>query len=90
MDLKDKIELSEQEAAPKQPTNGRLTEEEYSFLESFSRKERNKIYLKTDLHLVPFLMLLYLFANLDRYATFAHPSYLRQSANSYKSANIGK
>lgn len=66
-DVKDKIELYESETAPQQPQpTGRLSAEDLGFLDSFSRKERNKIYLKTDLHLVPFLMLLYLFANLDR------------------------
>ena len=65
-DIKEKIDLVESETVTPARQTGRLTAEEYSFLESFSRKERNTIYLKTDLHLVPFLMLLYLFANLDR------------------------
>jgi hypothetical protein len=68
MDMKDQVELFEESSgtATKQSSGG-LATDDVIFLESFSRAETNGIYRKTDLHLIPFLMLLYLFANLDRY-----------------------
>lgn len=42
------------------------SDEDAIFLDGFSAKEQNRIFRKVDFHIVPMLMLLYLFANLDR------------------------
>lgn len=49
--------------------------EDEIFLDSFSAKEQNRIFRKVDFHIVPMLMLLYLFANLDRFVTPFVPSH---------------
>ena len=69
-DLKEKVEHSEIEHDNEHSTQiaapGTLSYDDTIFMESFSLKEKRKIYWKTDLHLLPLLSLLYLFANLDR------------------------
>lgn len=76
MEMKDVASLKEDAASVRQVettlmdgTNG---DADTIFLDGFSSKEQNRIFRKVDFHIVPMLMLLYLFANLDRsVASFA-------------------
>lgn len=72
IETKDVVSLKEDTASVRQVETTLMgnstSDEDTIFLDGFSAKEQNRIFRKVDFHIVPMLMLLYLFANLDRCA----------------------
>lgn len=70
--MKDVVSLKGDTASVRQVETSLMgnsaSDEDAIFLDGFSAKEQNRIFRKVDFHIVPMLMLLYLFANLDRCA----------------------
>jgi hypothetical protein len=79
MELKDVASVKEDMASVRQVETTLMDatpSEDAIFLDGFSAKEQNYIFRKVDFHIVPMLMLLYLFANLDRSVTPFVPPWL--------------
>jgi len=93
MELKDVASVKEDMASVRQVETTLMdatTNEDAIFLNGFSAKEHNRIFRKVDFHIVPMLMLLYLFANLDRSVTPFVPPWLFPSFYSLRASIMKK